>query len=340
MGWRLQSQKVKGTKGSTWRVFSLKELRSATNNFNYDNKIDEDGFRSVYWGQLWNGSQIAVKRLQVRSNKTEHEFLVEVGILALVSHKNLVRFRGYCAEGEERLIVYDYMPNLSLFSHLHGQHSAANILDWSRRMTIAIESAEGIEYLHHHATPRVLHRDIKASNVLLDFDFKPRVAGFECAKLIPDGATHVTTQVQGTLGYLAPEYAMFGKASKSCDVYSFGILLLELASGKKPIVNINSTDRRSIFEWALQLVCERKFSEIADPMMNGMYVEEEMKRVVLVGLICAHIQPNKRPTMLEVVELLKGDLKEKFSDIENDEMFKMGWAADSSDDGSVADSRF
>ncbi|KVH93048.1 Protein kinase, ATP binding site-containing protein [Cynara cardunculus var. scolymus] len=193
-------------KQSTWRIFSLKELHSATNNFNYDNKLGEGGFGSVYWGQLWDGSQIAVKRLKVWSNKAEMEFAVEVEILARVRHKNLLSLRGYCAEGQERLIVYDYMPNLSLLSHLHGQHSAECLLDWNRRMTIAIGSAEGIV-------------------------------------------------------------------------------------------------------------------EIADPKLNGNYSADEMKRVSLVGLICARNQPDKRPTILEVVELLKGESKEKVDALENDDMF-------------------
>ncbi|KAK5830943.1 hypothetical protein PVK06_014738 [Gossypium arboreum] len=137
-------RKEKGKQQPTWRIFSLKELHSATNNFNYDNKLGEGGFGSVYWGQLWDGSQIAVKRLKVWSNKAEVQFSVEVEILARVRHKNLLSLRGYCAEGQERLIVYDYMPNLSLLSHLHGHHSSECHLDWSRRMNIAIGSAEGI----------------------------------------------------------------------------------------------------------------------------------------------------------------------------------------------------
>lgn len=183
-------------------------------------------------------------------------------------------------------------------------------------------------YLHLHATPHIIHRDIKASNVLLDSDFKAQVADFGFAKFIPDGATHVTTRVKGTLGYLAPEYAMLGKASESCDVYSFGILLLELASGKKPLEKLSSTLRRTIIDWALPLACERKFDEIADQKLNGKYVEEELKRVVLVGLICAHNQPEKRPTILEVLELLKGD-KEKFAVLENHEMFASKVVVDS-----------
>lgn len=327
-------RKKQGKKEETWRIFNLKELQLATNNFNYDNKLGEGGFGSVYWGQLWDGSQIAVKRLKSWSNKAEVEFSIEVEILARVRHKNLLTLRGYCAEGQERLIVYDYMTNLSLLSHLHGHHSAESQLDWTRRMNIAIGAAEGIAYLHHYATPHIIHRDIKASNVLLDSDFKAQVADFGFAKLIPDGATHVTTRVKGTLGYLAPEYAMLGKAKESCDVYSFGILLLELASGKKPLEKLSPTMKRSITDWALPLARERKFDEIADQRLNEKYVADELKRIVLVGLICAHNTPEKRPTMLEVVGILKGD-KQKCDDLENDEMFNnTGVTVDSGADDS------
>nr|POE78736.1 pti1-like tyrosine-protein kinase [Quercus suber] len=285
-----------GKKQQTWRVFSLRELHAATNNFNYDNKLGEGGFGSVYWGQLWDGSQIAVKRLKVWSNKAEMEFAVEVEILA--------------------------------------RHSAECNLNWDRRMSIAIGSAEGIAYLHHQSTPHIIHRDIKASNVLLDLDFQARVADFGFAKLIPEGATHVTTRVKGTLGYLAPEYAMLGKANESCDVYSFGILLLELASGKKPIEKHGAV-KRSITDWALPLVCESKYDELVDPKLNGKYVNEELKRLVLVALICTHVRPEKRPTMPEVVDILKGISKEILSELENDELFKAPRAADYNDGTSI-----
>lgn len=305
------NKKAVEKKGSTWRVFSLKELHAATNNFNYDNKLGEGGFGSVYWGQLWDGSQIAVKRLKVWSTKAEMEFAVEVEILGRVRHKNLLSLRGYCSEGQERLIVYDYMPNLSILSHLHGQHATECILDWSRRMNIAIGSAEGIAYLHHHATPHIIHGDIKASNVLLDTDFKAQVADFGFAKLIPEGATHVTPRVKGTLGYLAPEYAMWGKASEGCDVYSFGILLLELVSGKKPVDKMDSNTKYTIVDWALPLVLEGKYDQLADPKFHGKYNEEELKRVVHVAIMCAQNAPEKRPMMLEVVDFLTGESKEK-----------------------------
>lgn len=173
--------------------------------------------------------------------------------------------------------------------------------------------------------------------MLLDSDFQAQVADFGFAKLIPDGATHVTTRVKGTLGYLAPEYAMLGKASESCDVYSFGILLLELASGKKPIEKMNSAIKRSITDWALPLACEKKFSELADPKLNGKFVEEELKRVVLVALVCAQSKPEKRPTMLEVVELLKGESKEKLAELEKDELFKSPQPADYNDGTTAAE---
>lgn len=310
--------KEKEKKG--WRTFSLKELHAATNNFNYDNKLGEGGFGSVYWGQLWDGSQIAVKRLKVWSDRAEMEFAVEVEILGRARHKNLLSLRGYCAEGQERLIVNDFMPNLSLLSHLHGHHSED--LDWARRMKIAVGAAEGIAYLHHHATPHIIHRDIKASNILLDSDFEAQVADFGFARLIPDGATHVTTKVKGTLGYLAPEYAMFGKASESCDVYSFGILLLELCSGRKSIERMSATSKRTITDWALPLVRENKFDEIADPKLSGKYVAEELRRLVLVGLICAQDGKERRPNMLAVVDLLKGESKEKLESLENDGLFR------------------
>ncbi|KAL6629053.1 hypothetical protein ACP70R_028818 [Stipagrostis hirtigluma subsp. patula] len=319
---RVQPGRRKKKKDTTWRIFSLKELQSATNNFNYDNKLGEGGFGSVYWGQLWDGSQIAVKRLKSWSNKAETEFAVEVEILARVRHKSLLSLRGYCAEGQERLIVYDYMPNLSLHSHLHGQHAAECRLDWERRMKIAIDSAEGIAYLHHYATPHIIHRDVKASNVLLDSNFQARVADFGFAKLIPDGATHVTTKVKGTLGYLAPEYAMLGKASESCDVFSFGVMLLELASGKKPVEKLNPTTKLTVTEWALPLARDKKFKEIADPKLKESFVEDELKRMVLVGLACSQNKPERRPIMSEVVELLKGESAEKLTNLENDELFK------------------
>ncbi|OIW03860.1 hypothetical protein TanjilG_30136 [Lupinus angustifolius] len=328
---------LRGKKQRPWRVFSLKELLSATNNFNYDNKLGEVAFGNVYWGQLSDGSEIQVKRMKAWSEKSDNKFAVEVEILARVQHKNVLGLRGYCAEGQEQLIVYDYMPNWSLHSHIHGQNSVESLLDWNRRMSIAIGSAEGIAYLHHQATPRIIHGDIKASSVLLDSDFNPRVADFGLAKSIHDGVAHVGTRVKNSLGYLAPEYAALREANESSDVYSFGIILLQLATGRKVLVKISPSKEQLINHWALPLACEKKFSELADPRLNGNYVEEELKRVILVALLCAQNQPEKRPTMLEVIELLRGESKDKLSQVENSELFKKFTSVGQNDGTSIAE---
>eukprot|EP00252_Welwitschia_mirabilis_P018073 TRINITY_DN4025_c0_g1_i1.p1 TRINITY_DN4025_c0_g1~~TRINITY_DN4025_c0_g1_i1.p1 ORF type:complete len:305 (+),score=68.41 TRINITY_DN4025_c0_g1_i1:32-916(+) len=236
---------------------------------------------------------------------------MEVEILGQLRHKNLLSLRGYCAEGKERIIVYDYMSNSSVHSHLHGWYAKRGLLTWQRRMNIAIGSAEGIDYLHNHANPHIIHRDIKSSNILLDSGFQAQVADFGFAKLIPDGKTHVTTRVKGTLGYLAPEYAMYGKASESCDIYSFGIMLLELVSGKKPLENLGQGTRCALTDWAMTLASEDKYHEIADPLLKGKYNKEELKLVVDVAIACAEHDPRKRPAIDEVVRYLKGELKEK-----------------------------
>ncbi|KAI3458228.1 hypothetical protein Pfo_014891 [Paulownia fortunei] len=250
--------------------------------------------------------QIAVKRLKAMTAKAEMEFAVEVEILGRVRHKNLLGLRGFYAGGDERLIVYDYMPNHSLITHLHGQLAAECLLDWPRRMKIAIGSAEGIAYLHHEANPHIIHRDIKASNVLLDSEFQAKVADFGFAKLIPEGVTHLTTRVKGTLGYLAPEYAMLGKVSESCDVYSFGILLLEIISARKPLEKLAGGVKRDIVQWATPYVQKGAFDHIADPRLKGDFDSEELKKVIMIAMKCTDSNPDNRPSMLEVVGWLKG----------------------------------
>ncbi|XP_047329791.1 PTI1-like tyrosine-protein kinase At3g15890 [Impatiens glandulifera] len=278
-----------------WEIYTLKELLHATNNFHNDNKIGEGGFGSVY----------SVKRLKAMSAKAEREFAVEVEIHGRVRHKNLLGLRGFYAGGDERLIVYDYMSNQSLITHLHGQLVGHCLLDWPRRMNIVVGSAQGLSYLHHKANPHIIHRDIKASNVLLDSEFEPKVADFGFAKLIPDGVTHVTTRVKGTIGYLAPEYAMWGKVSESCDVYSFGILVLEIISGRKPLEKLPGGMKRDIVQWVTPYVHEGSFDSMADQKLKGKYDLSQLRAAVLVAIRCTDGNPDNRPSMLDVVEWLK-----------------------------------
>ncbi|KAB2069414.1 hypothetical protein ES319_A08G094500v1 [Gossypium barbadense] len=291
---------------TTWRMFTYKELHTATNGFSDDNKLGEGGFGSVYWGKTSDGFQIAVKKLKAMTSKAEMEFAVEVEVLGRVRHKNLLGLRGYCVGTDQRLIVYDYMPNLSLLSHLHGHFAGDVQLDWKKRMKIAIGSAEGILYLHHEVTPHIIHRDIKASNVLLDSNFEPLVADFGFAKLIPEGVSHMTTRVKGTLGYLAPEYAMWGKVSESCDVYSFGILLLELLTGRKPIEKLPGGVKRTITEWVEPFIAKERFKELVDPKIRGNFDHNQLKQAIYVAALCVQSEPEKRPNMKQVVGILKG----------------------------------
>uniref|UniRef100_A0ACD5ZDQ5 Uncharacterized protein n=1 Tax=Avena sativa TaxID=4498 RepID=A0ACD5ZDQ5_AVESA len=298
--------------GSAWRIYTYKELHAATGGFSEENKLGEGGFGSVYWGKTPDGVQIAVKRLKPNANtsKAEMEFAVEVEVLARVRHRNLLGLRGYCASGtEHRMIVYDYMPNLSLLSHLHGQFAsgADHALDWRRRVGVAIGAAEALVHLHHEASPGIIHRDIKASNVLLDSDFAPLVADFGFAKLVPEGVSHMTTRVKGTLGYLAPEYAMWGKVSGACDVYSFGILVVELVSGRKPIERLPSGAKRTITEWAEPLIARGRLSDLVDPRLRGVYDAAELARMLEAAALCVQGEPERRPDMRAVVRILRGE---------------------------------
>ncbi|XP_022141226.1 PTI1-like tyrosine-protein kinase At3g15890 [Momordica charantia] len=292
-----------------WEIYTLKELLQATNNFSKENKIGEGGFGSVYWGRTSKGVEIAVKRLKAMTAKAEMEFAVEVEILARVRHENLLGLRGFYAGGDERLIVYDYMPNHSLLSHLHGQLTNQLLLDWQRRVNIAIGAAEGLSYLHHEARPHIIHRDIKASNVLLDSDFEAKVADFGFAKLIPDGVSHLTTRVKGTLGYLAPEYAMWGKVAESCDVYSFGILLIEIVSARKPLEKLPNGTKRDIVQWVTPYAQKGDFDHIVDPRLKENYNIEELKSIVSIALRCTDGNAESRPSMKEVVAWLKDGLR-------------------------------
>ncbi|URE43691.1 Serine threonine-protein kinase [Musa troglodytarum] len=233
------------------QTFTFHELAVATKNFRADCLLGEGGFGRVYKGRLEGSNQIvAIKQLDRNGLQGNREFLVEVLMLSLLHHPNLVNLIGYCADGDQRLLVYEYMPLGSLEDHLHDPSPDKKWLDWNTRMKIAAGAAKGLEYLHDKASPPVIYRDLKCSNILLDEEYNPKLSDFGLAKLGPVGDnTHVSTRVMGTYGYCAPEYAMTGQLTLKSDVYSFGVVLLELITGRRAIDNSRAAGEHNLVAW-------------------------------------------------------------------------------------------
>ncbi|XWS30650.1 hypothetical protein CRYUN_Cryun23aG0003800 [Craigia yunnanensis] len=227
--------------------FTYEELVRATDRFSVRNLLGEGGFGCVYKGILTDGREVAVKQLKIGGGQGEREFRAEVEIISRVHHRHLVSLVGYCISEHQRLLVYDYVPNNTLQYHLHGR--GRPVMDWAVRVKFAAGAARGIAYLHEDCHPRIIHRDIKSSNILLDNNFEARVSDFGLAKLALDSNTHVTTRVMGTFGYMAPEYATTGKLTEKSDVYSFGVVLLELITGRKSVDDSQPLGDESLVEW-------------------------------------------------------------------------------------------
>ncbi|KAJ0560187.1 putative protein kinase RLK-Pelle-RLCK-VIIa-1 family [Helianthus annuus] len=255
-------------------TFTFRELAAATNNFSPDCLLGEGGFGHVYRGRLPGSGQIvAVKQLDRNGLQGNREFLVEVLMLSLLHHPNLVNLIGYCADGDQRLLVYEFMPLGSLEDHLHDLPPEKEALDWNTRMKIAAGAARGLEFLHDKANPPVIYRDFKSSNILLGEGFQPKLSDFGLAKLGPTGdKSHVSTRVMGTYGYCAPEYAMTGQLTVKSDVYSFGVVFLELITGRKAIDSSAPQGQQNLVTWARPLFNDRrKFATLADPRLEGHY---------------------------------------------------------------------
>eukprot|EP00249_Psilotum_nudum_P023199 c28785_g1_i3 orf=497-1888(+) len=288
-------------------TFTFRELAAATKNFRAECLLGEGGFGRVYKGKLESTGQIvAVKQLDRNGLQGNREFLVEVLMLSLLHHPNLVNLIGYCADGDQRLLVYEYMPLGSLEDHLHDIPPDKEPLDWNTRMKIAAGAARGLEHLHDTASPPVIYRDLKSSNILLDEGFHPKLSDFGLAKLGPIGdKTHVSTRVMGTYGYCAPEYAMTGQLTLKSDVYSFGVVLLELITGRKAIDNSRATGEHNLVAWARPLFKDcRKFSQMADPLLLGRYPMRGLYQALAVAAMCLQEEAAARPLMGDVVTAL------------------------------------
>ena len=299
------------TGSDTLVKFKFEEIKRATMNFSRENIIGQGGYGNVYKGILPDGSEVAFKRFKNCSAAGDAVFTHEVEVLASVRHMNLVVLRGYCTatvpmEGHQRIIVCDLMPNGSLHDHLFG--SVGKKLSWPIRQNIALGTARGLAYLHYGAQPAIIHRDIKASNILLDETFEAKVADFGLAKVNPEGITHLSTRVAGTLGYVAPEYALFGKLTERSDVYSFGVVLLELLSGKKAFMAANGPQALLLTEWAWSLVKEGRPIDVVDEEMPELGLTEVMERHVLIAVLCCHPVLESRPTMDKIVKMLETNL--------------------------------
>ncbi|KQJ84643.1 cold-responsive protein kinase 1 isoform X1 [Brachypodium distachyon] len=288
------------------KVFSYNELRKATQDFSGANKIGEGGFGSVFRGMLKDGTLVAVKVLSATSRQGVREFLTELTAISDIKHENLVTLVGCCAEGSHRILVYNYLEKNSLSQTLLGSSYSNIQFNWRARVKIAVGVARGLAFLHEEIRPPIIHRDIKASNILLDKDLTPKISDFGLARLLPPNATHVSTRVAGTLGYLAPEYAIRGQVTKKSDIYSFGVLLLEIVSGR---CNTNTRlphEDQFLLEKTWALYEQGHLDEIVDVDIGDDLDVEEACLFLKVGLLCTQDAMARRPHMTTVVRMLTG----------------------------------
>ena len=303
--------------GTNQTHFSYQELAEITQGFARHNVLGEGGFGCVYKGTLHDGKAVAVKQLKAGSGQGDREFTAEVEIISRVHHRHLVSLVGYCISDQHRLLIYEYVANQTLEHHLHG--NGRPVLEWSKRVRIAIGSAKGLAYLHEDCHPKIIHRDIKSANILLDDEYEAQVADFGLARLNDTTQTHVSTRVMGTFGYLAPEYASSGKLTDRSDVFSFGVVLLELVTGRKPVDQNQPLGEESLVEWARPLLLRAietgDYSELIDRRLEKNYVEHEVVRMIETAAACVRHSGPKRPRMAQVVRAL--DCDEDSGDISN-----------------------
>ncbi|XP_020593168.1 probable receptor-like serine/threonine-protein kinase At4g34500 [Phalaenopsis equestris] len=294
---------------TSMRFLAYEELKEATNNFELSSVLGEGGFGRVFKGVLSDGTAVAIKKLNNGGHQGDKEFLVEVEMLSRLHHRNLVKLVGYFSSrnSSQNLLCYELVSNGSLEAWLHGPLGANCPLDWDTRMKIALDSARGLAYLHEDSQPSVIHRDFKASNILLENNFHAKVSDFGLAKQAPEGrANYLSTRVMGTFGYVAPEYAMTGHLLVKSDVYSYGVVLLELLTGRRPVDMSQPSGQENLVTWARPILRDKdRLEELADPKLKGRYPMEDFVRVCTIAAACVAPEVNQRPTMGEVVQSLK-----------------------------------
>ncbi|GMI93624.1 hypothetical protein like AT1G56130 [Hibiscus trionum] len=287
-------------------TFSYSELKAATKDFSPSNKLGEGGFGPVYKGTLSDGRVVAVKQLSVASNQGKEQFVTEIATISGVQHRNLVKLHGCCIGGNRRLLVYEYLVNNSLDQALWGKNKLH--LDWTTRFNICLSTARGLAYLHEESSPRIVHRDVKASNILLDGELCPKISDFGLAKLYDDKKTHITSCAAGTIGYLAPEYAMRGHLSEKVDVFGFGVVALEIISGRPNSDNKLKDGRMYLLEWVWTLYEKNQLLSLLDPTL-AKFDQNQALRLIGVALLCTQASPSMRPSMSRVIAMLVEDIE-------------------------------
>ncbi|XP_028778742.1 receptor-like serine/threonine-protein kinase ALE2 isoform X2 [Neltuma alba] len=289
------------------KSFTLNDIEKATNNFDASRILGEGGFGPVYKGVLYDGRDVAVKILKRDDQRGGREFLAEVEMLSRLHHRNLVKLIGICIEQQSRCLVYELVPNGSVESHLHGADKETNPLDWNARMKIALGAARALAYLHEDSNPCVIHRDFKSSNILLEHDFTPKVSDFGLARTaLDEGNKHISTHVMGTFGYLAPEYAMTGHLLVKSDVYSYGVVLLELLTGRKPVDFSQPPGQENLVTWVRPLLTSKEgLQMIIDPVIKPEITVDSVVKVAAIASMCIQLEVSQRPFMGEVVQALK-----------------------------------
>ncbi|XP_038990096.1 L-type lectin-domain containing receptor kinase S.4-like [Phoenix dactylifera] len=287
--------------------FPYKDLYKATKGFKETELLGSGGFGLVYKGTLpRTGEEVAVKKISSNSRQGMREFVAEVACLGRMRHKNLVQLQGWCKRNEDLLLVYEFMPNGSLDTFLF-ESEKCRVLSWDQRFKILKGIALGVVYLHEEWEQVVVHRDIKSSNVLLDAEMNGRLGDFGLARLYERGKNSHTTLVVGTLGYIAPELAVTGKPMASSDVFAYGILLLEVACGRRPIEPTAQPEQLLLMAWVRGCKMRGQLLEVVDPKLGESYVREEVELVLKLGLVCSQSIPEVRPTMRQVIQYLNGD---------------------------------
>ncbi|XP_021891050.1 receptor-like cytosolic serine/threonine-protein kinase RBK2, partial [Carica papaya] len=293
---------------ATCRLFQYQELLSATSDFSTENLVGKGGSSKVYRGCLPDGKELAVKILKPCEDVLK-EFVLEIEIITTLNHKNIISLLGFCFENNNLLLVYDFLSRGSLEQNLHGNKKDLLEFGWTERYKVAVGVAEALDYLHSGTAQPVIHRDVKSSNILLSEDFEPQLSDFGLAKWASKSSTHMTcTDVAGTFGYLAPEYFMYGKVNEKIDVYAFGVVLLELLTGRKPISSDYPKGQESLVMWARPILNNGgKVSQLLDPSLCNKYDHDQMEKMVLAATLCIRRAPRARPQMSLVLKLLKGD---------------------------------